>query len=837
MFGNMKIGAKLAIGFGSVLALLLGIVVYGLSNVAELNSGIHLVVEDRMVKTRQANDVVAEMNTTARALRNAFLMTDSAAIKTELGRIQDATLVVKAKLDSLEESIKSEEGKKHVAAVMEARNAYVPVREKTIDLAKSGKRDEALALLMGDQRKLYNDYLEKVTDLIDFQTDLANKDGEDAAAMAGKTRTMLMVLAGSALGLGLLLAFIITTSITGPMRKVMDAAEKISRGDVDVDVSSNATDEVGRLMQTMAKMVAVLKSLISDMKHMSSEHDRGEIDAAMVPEKFDGAFKEMAKGVNDMVFGHIAVKKKAMACVKSFGEGDFDAPLEKFPGKKVFINDTIEQVRTNLKALIADASMLSKAAVEGRLSTRADASKHQGDFRKIVAGVNDTLDAVIGPLNVAAKYVDDISKGNIPAKITDTYNGDFNTLKNNLNTCVEAVNALVADAGLLVKAAVEGRLQTRADASKHNGDFRKIVQGVNETLDAVIGPVNEAAQVLEKVAARDLTARMLGNYAGDLAKIKNSLNLAVENLETAMGQVGEATQQVASASGQISSGSQSLAQGANEQASSLEEVSASLEEMSSMTRQNADNALAAKNLAGEADGNAKVGTEAMARMSRSINRIKESSDQTAKIVKTIDEIAMQTNLLALNAAVEAARAGEAGRGFAVVAEEVRNLAQRSAQAAKNTADMIGESVKNAEEGVKISDEVSVSFEKIAQSSKKVNDLIAEIAAASKEQSTGIKEVNDAVGQMDKVTQQNAANAEESASASEELSSQAQELQAMVAQFKITGGNSTRPKAIAHAKRPALPPPSSHHKAPGPKSAKLVSSDEMIPMDDDALREF
>ncbi|MEK7392164.1 MAG: methyl-accepting chemotaxis protein [Fibrobacterota bacterium] len=352
----------------------------------------------------------------------------------------------------------------------------------------------------------------------------------------------------------------------------------------------------------------------------------------------------------------------------------------------------------------------------------------------------------------------------------------------------------------------------------------------------MIGPVNEAAQVLEKVAARDLTARMLGNYAGDLAKIKNSLNLAVENLETAMGQVGEATQQVASASGQISSGSQSLAQGANEQASSLEEVSASLEEMSSMTRQNADNALAAKNLAGEADGNAKTGTEAMARMSRSINRIKESSDQTAKIVKTIDEIAMQTNLLALNAAVEAARAGEAGRGFAVVAEEVRNLAQRSAQAAKNTADMIGESVKNAEEGVKISDEVSVSFEKIAQSSKKVNDLIAEIAAASKEQSTGIKEVNDAVGQMDKVTQQNAANAEESASASEELSSQAQELQAMVAQFRISGGT-TRPKTIAHAKRPALPPPSSHHKAPGPKSAKLVSSDEMIPMDDDALREF
>jgi methyl-accepting chemotaxis protein len=173
-------------------------------------------------------------------------------------------------------------------------------------------------------------------------------------------------------------------------------------------------------------------------------------------------------------------------------------------------------------------------------------------------------------------------------------------------------------------------------------------------------------------------------------------------------------------------------------------------------------------------------------MSTAIVKIKDSSDQTAKIVKTIDEIAMQTNLLALNAAVEAARAGEAGRGFAVVAEEVRNLAQRSAQAAKNTADMIAESVKNAEEGVKISSEVSVSFDRIATSSKKVNDLIGELASASKEQAQGIKEVNNAVSQMDKVTQQNAANAEESASASEELSSQAQELQAMVGQFKLAG---------------------------------------------------
>jgi methyl-accepting chemotaxis protein len=537
----------------------------------------------------------------------------------------------------------------------------------------------------------------------------------------------------------------------------------------------------------------------------------------------------------DAVIGPLNV---AAMYVDDISKGNIPAKItDTYNGDFNVLKNNLNTCIDAVNALVADAGLLAKAAVEGKLATRADASKHQGDFRKIVQGVDDCLDAVIGPLNVAAKYVDDISKGAIPAKITDPYNGDFNVLKNNLNTCVDAVNALVADAVMLSKAAVDGKLATRADATKHQGDFRKIVQGVNDCLDAVITPVNEAAETLELVAARDLTARMNGNYNGDLAKIKNSLNTAVANLEQALGQVTDATQQVAGASGQISSGSQSLAQGANEQASSLEEVSASLEEMSSMTRQSADNALAAKNLAGEADGNAKVGTEAMARMSTSINRIKESSDQTAKIVKTIDEIAMQTNLLALNAAVEAARAGEAGRGFAVVAEEVRNLAQRSAQAAKNTADMIGESVKNAEEGVKISDEVAASFDKIAVSSKKVNDLIAEIAAASKEQSQGIKEVNDAVTQMDKVTQQNAANAEESASASEELSSQAQELQAMVGQFKISGVAAVRPKSITHASKPAATQASAAHKAAPAKTNRHHVLESAIPMEEDALKEF
>ncbi|MFP4052748.1 MAG: methyl-accepting chemotaxis protein [Phycisphaerae bacterium] len=247
--------------------------------------------------------------------------------------------------------------------------------------------------------------------------------------------------------------------------------------------------------------------------------------------------------------------------------------------------------------------------------------------------------------------------------------------------------------------------------------------------------------------------------------------------------LGEGAQQVAAASTQVSSASQSLAQGSSEQAASLEETSASVEEMSSMTQQNARSADEANDLADTATRDAQRGRDAMGRMSTAIDEIKQSADETARIVKTIDEIAFQTNLLALNAAVEAARAGEAGKGFAVVAEEVRNLAQRSAEAARDTSELIEGSVKRAENGVNISREVADALTAIADGSEKVSDLISEIASASKQQADGIDQINTAVTQMDQVTQSNAANAEETASAAEELNAQADELNAGVIELR------------------------------------------------------
>lgn len=307
--------------------------------------------------------------------------------------------------------------------------------------------------------------------------------------------------------------------------------------------------------------------------------------------------------------------------------------------------------------------------------------------------------------------------------------------------------------------------------------------------------------------------------------------------------LSEGAEQISGAATQITSASQSLAEGATEQAAGLEETSSSLEEMASMTKQNADNAQQANVLAADARNAAKGGAESMQRMSSAIDDIQKSSDQTAKIIKVIDEIAFQTNLLALNAAVEAARAGEAGKGFAVVAEEVRNLAMRSAEAAKNTANMIEESVKNAKNGVEISAEVSKALESIVSGITKTTDLVGEIAAASAEQAQGIDQVNTAVAQMDKVTQQNAANAEESASASEELTSQTHQIKEIVGRLQMLINGTAEVSARINAatgKKLTLSDQAYHHIADNRTEKQKTEKKKVklaLPLDDGEFGEF
>ena len=318
---------------------------------------------------------------------------------------------------------------------------------------------------------------------------------------------------------------------------------------------------------------------------------------------------------------------------------------------------------------------------------------------------------------------------------------------------------------------------------------------------------DDASRHIEQTVARAQTGILIGSVvalvAGILVTI--TINRATHRVLTNVANaLQDGSAQVAAAAGQVSASSQSLAEGSSQQAASLEETSSSLEEMSSMTRGNAEHASGAKELANQTRQAADTGAADMVEMSRAMEAIKSSSDNIAKIIKTIDEIAFQTNILALNAAVEAARAGEAGMGFAVVADEVRNLAQRSAQAAKETADKIADSIQRSEHGVQISLKVARSLEEMVAKARKVDELVAEIASASAEQSQGITQVNTAVTQMDKITQSNAANAEETASAAEELTAQAEALKQAVAELMSLVGKSTS-TALEQASKPLQHP--------------------------------
>ena len=316
------------------------------------------------------------------------------------------------------------------------------------------------------------------------------------------------------------------------------------------------------------------------------------------------------------------------------------------------------------------------------------------------------------------------------------------------------------------------------------GQHAEMKEALNLSIDNIKSYVSEISHVLSEIGKGNLELAITADYHGDFIEIKDSLNDILLSLNHTMGDLNDAAEQVASGSRQVSDGSQSLSQGATEQASSIQELTASIAEIASQTRQNAISANQASEYAAEAKNYAVTGDRHMKGMLESMKEINDSSANISRIIKVIDDIAFQTNILALNAAVEAARAGQHGKGFAVVAEEVRNLAARSANAAKETTDLIEGSINKVEVGTKIANETASALTMIVGGIEKAADLVDGIAAASNEQAGGIAQVNRGIEQVAQVVQNNSATAEQSAAASQELSSQAELLKEMVGQFRI-----------------------------------------------------
>jgi methyl-accepting chemotaxis protein len=420
---------------------------------------------------------------------------------------------------------------------------------------------------------------------------------------------------------------------------------------------------------------------------------------------------------------------------------------------------------------------IAEKAASGEIDAAADIAKNEN------IEISDNFQKNIDHQKQLTLALNQIAQGRFDVKIH--LRSDNDAISKALQLCIQNGRMMEQEVAKMAESIRIGSLRDRCKDETFRGSYGSLINNVNSIIETLVRPPGRAMKILTKVVEGDLTARFTDEAPGDHAAFRNSLNLTLETLDDALVRVGLAAEQVSSASQQISEGSQTLSQKASEQASSIEEASSNLHEVAAMTQQNSGNAKEARRLSKVAETSVEAGVESMLRLSDAINKIKASSDSTAKIIKTIDEIAFQTNLLALNAAVEAARAGDAGKGFAVVAEEVRNLAMRSAEAAKNTANLIEESVKNSESGVALNQEVLKNLNDINNQVKEVGAVMAEIAEASEQQTHGVEQVNSVINQMNVVTQEVAANAEESAAGAEELSGQAEELKGMVRAFRLS----------------------------------------------------
>lgn len=823
---NRKIRTKIIAAFVIVACLAAAIGTIGIINIKTVDDNDTILYEEMTVPISILAQFSEAFQRTRVDTREMLLFDSTARIQKEYDKIKEKRASNETLLNDYEARIANNEEMKMVFG--EFKSLYSEYN-KTLDQV-------ANSIILGNVQQgwesintgnLHNiEY--QLIDLLDTLRSSSTLAGKEQARynteITNNAIFKMTMIIGVAFLMAILLGVFIASQICKPIKELVKASDLIAIGDTDVIIQEDRKDELGHLMASFKKMVDAIREQVAvseeiaagnfdvdipirsekDVLNKSIQHmnriinntskeiinvihnvEAGKFIQDNDFEGLEGGWKEIAEGISRIVDSFVsyfdALPIVVMAIDKEYninylnktGADMFGDKQEDACGKKCYDYWGTEDCGT--ATCVCDRTMKDKnVAVSDNIFNLKDKQMH---IYCSAVPIIDGKGNVTGSLEVILDQTQ-IKQAQIVSDKQAKYQKiEVEKLVSNLEK--------FAQGKLDITTSVEPDDQ---DTQEIANNFRKINSSLEASTNQIRSYIDELSKILSDMAAKDFTVEIQREYLGDFVKIKESINFIIHQFNTILKEIDESAQQVGSGSKQVATSSQGLSQGASEQAGSIEEITASIMQIADQTRENADNANKANDLSIQIKSDAHTGNSQMDEMLKAMNDIKDSSNNISNIIKVIDEIAFQTNILALNAAVEAARAGEHGKGFAVVAEEVRNLAARSAKAAKETTDLIDNSINKVDNGYKIANETAVALGQIVTGVESAVEIMSMINNSSKEQSNALSEINHAIEEISQVTQNNTASAEESASASEQMADQAQLLKALIEEFNLRNEN-------------------------------------------------